>query len=216
MKTAPLLLLLLLDAVLGGPRQARVTFIPLSKVAYLQARKDLAITKPNHTHPVKKQAGRLVIPTIAGPKVLADVVIDAAALATGHREAEAVQYNYVGYFPIFNNHLIRVQYYEFAKWLLIDNSGRQLSLWGEPIFSPDQHRIFAICEGLEAGKGRPNSLQMLEMQNGALREVWSQKPKKWRPYRAYWASPQSLLLVREMWTGKIPSDTYTYAKLLIQ
>ena len=216
MKTALLLLLLLLEAVSGGPRQARVAFIPLSKAAYLQARKGLAITKPYHTHPLKKQDGRLVIPTTAGPKVLADVGIDAAALATGHSEAEAVQYNYVGYFPDFSSHLVRVQYYEATKWLLIDNSGRQLSLWGEPIFSPDQHRIFVLCQGLEAGKARPNSLQILEMQNGVLREVWSRKPKKWRPYRAYWASPQSLLLVRELWTGKGPSDTYSYAKLLIQ
>ena len=216
MKTAPLLLLLLLEAWLGGPRQARVTFIPLTKAVYLQARKGLSITKPRHTHPVKKQDGRLVIPTTAGPKVLADVVIDAAAVAMGHREAEAIQYNYVGYFPDFSCHLIRVQYYELTKWLLIDNSGRQLSLWGEPIFAPDQQHIFAIAQRPETGSGPPNSLQLLEMQNGALREAWSQKPKKWQPYRAYWASPKSLLLVKEARVGKPAGDTYTYAKLVIQ
>ena len=200
----------------AGPAPVRVTFNPLTKAVYLQARKGLTVTKPRLTRPLKKQEGRLVIPTTAGPKVLTDVVIDAAAVEKGHSEEEAIQYTYLGYLPDFSCHLIRVQYYETTKWLLISNSGRQLSLWGEPIFSPDQQRIFAICQGLEYSGGQPNSLQLLQLQNGVLREVWTMKPKTWQPYRAYWASPNSLLLVKEMWAGKASGGTYTYAKLMMQ
>ena len=216
MKAALLLFSLLLGARLGGPRPGRVTFSPLTKAVYLQIRKGLTITNPRLTRPLKKQDGRLVIPTTAGPKVLTDVVIDAAAVQNGHSEAEAVQYSYLGYLPDFSCHLIRMQYYETVKWLLIDNSGRQLSLWGEPIFSPDQQRIFAIYQGQSAAGRQLNSLQLLRLQGGQLREVWSLKPKKWKPYRAYWASPASLLLVKEVETGKNPVGTYSYARLLLQ
>ena len=125
-------------------------------------------------------------------------------------------YTYLGYLVDFKCHLIRVQYYETAQWLLIDISGRQIELWGEPLFSPDLRHIVATCMGIEYGGGQPNMLQLLELRNGMLWQVWTLEPKIWEPYRIKWLSSTSLVLSKEMWTGKNPGSTFTYAKLTIQ
>ena len=109
-----------------------------------------------------------------------------------------------------------MQYYETTQWLLIDTSGQQLDLWGEPLFSPDLRHIAATCMGIEYGGGQPNILQLLELHNGVLRQVWELEPKTWEPYRIKWLSPTTLLLSKEMWTGQNPGSTFTYAKLTIQ
>ena len=109
-----------------------------------------------------------------------------------------------------------MQYYETAQWLLIDISGRQIELWGEPLFSPDLRHIVATCMGIEYGGGQPNMLQLLELRNGMLWQVWTLEPKIWEPYRIKWLSSTSLVLSKEMWTGKNPGSTFTYAKLTIQ
>ena len=217
MKSVLLLLLtLLLKLPSAGPPAVRITFSPLTKAAYLAAAKATVVTKPTTTIPLKKTRGRLVIPTAKGPKTFADIIIDEAAIKKGHGEDELTTYTYLGYLVDFKCHLIRVQYYETAQWLLIDISGRQIELWGEPLFSPDLRHIVAICMGIEYGGGQPNMLQLLELRNGMLWQVWTLEPKVWEPYRIKWLSSTSLVLSKEMWTGKNPGSTFTYAKLTIQ
>ena|GEM_PF-2397611 len=214
MKFLQLALTLLCIATSGGP--SRVTLISLSKAAYMQAAKQVIVTKPHITFPVRKKDGRLVIPTAKGSKVFKDVVIDAAAVRNGHSESELTTYNYLGYIAELKSHLIQVQYYEIAQWLLIDAQGRQMELWGAPVFSPDLKRIAAVCEGIEYGGGQPNIIQLLELQNGVLREVWKLEPENWEPTRIGWTSATTLVLSKEMWTEKSQGNTFTYAKLVIK
>lgn len=210
-----LLFALLLRIPATGPATVHVTFSPLTKAAYLVAKKSQVITKPKVTFPLKKQNRQLVIPTSKGPKVFTDIVIDDAAIKKDIGETESTIYDYLGYLPDFRCHLINVHYYETSAYLLIDAAGKQITLWGEPLFAPDMQHIVATCQGIEYSGGQPNSLQLLEMRNGALREVWSLKPQTWEPYRIGWASSNTLLLSKEMWTEKSQGTTYTYAKLTI-
>ena len=70
--------------------------------------------------------------------------------------------------------------------------------------------------GIEYGGGQPNILQLLELRNGILQQVWTLEPKTWEPYRICWNSANTLLLSREMWTGPNPGNTFTYSKLTLQ
>ena len=217
MKLLPLWLLPLLSYYpAAGPPAVRVSFSPLTKAAYLAAVKAAVVTKPALAFPLQKARGRIVIPTSKGLKIFADVIINEAALKKGHGEDESTTYTYLGYLVDFKCHLIQVQYYETTQWLLIDASGRQIDLWGEPLFSPDQRHIVATCMGIEYGGGQPNILQLLELHNGVLQQVWKLEPKTWEPYRIKWLSPASLLLSKEMWTGPNPGTTFTYSKLTIR
>ncbi len=213
--------LLLLVALLGGgragaPPAVRVTFSPLTKAAYLAAAKGCVETKPRVTFPLKKQHGRLVIPTAKGREVFADVDIDDAAIAKGHGEDEIRTYTYLGYLKDFHSHLIQAQLYETTEWLLVNDNGKHLELWGEPVFSPDMKRVASSCMGIEYGGGQLNIIQLLELKNGVLQEVWSLESKTWEPYQICWTSNNSLLLMKEMWVGKSPGNTFTYARLTIK
>lgn len=214
---ALLLLLPLLDiASPPKPPAVRVTFSSLTKAAYEQAGKTVIETKPRVTFPLHKQRGRLIIPTAKGQKVFTDIVIDDAAIKRGHSEDEMTIHTYRGFLPDFHCHLIEVQLYEISQWLLISDAGQQVVLWGKPLFSPDGKHIIATCMGIEYGGGQPNSLELLARQSGAWRTVWHLEPTAWEPYQVGWISPATLLLSKEMWTGKNPGTTFTYARLTIQ
>ena len=193
-----------------------VTFAPLKKAAYLAAQKGCVSIKPRVTFPLKKQGGRIVISTAKGRKVFTDIVIDEAAVRRGHGEAETTTYTYQGYWPDWHCHVLRVDYYEIGQWFLITDAGQQVELWGEPVLAPDGKHIVATCEGLEYSGGQPNLLQILALQNGTVHEVWHLEPKTWEPYQICWVSPNTLLLSKEMWKGKNPGNTYTYAKLTVK
>jgi hypothetical protein len=111
---------------------------------------------------------------------------------------------------------VKVQLYEITEWLLVNDNGKHLELWGEPLFSPDMKHVASSCMGIEYGGGQPNIIQLLAWQNGEWREVWHLEPKTWEPYRIAWLSPNTLLLSKEMWTGKNPGNTFTYTQLTIQ
>jgi hypothetical protein len=207
-----LLLLLLLPLLVhlpaSGPAAVRVTFSPLTEAAYVAAKKAGVSTKPAVTFPLKKARGRIVIPTAKGPKVFQD-------RGVGTDDTEQVQFEYLGYLIGFKCHLLKVNYYETSEYLLIDGSGMQITLSGEPIFAPNMQHIVAICPGIEYGGGQPNIIELLGLQNGVLRKVWSLEPKTWEPYRISWATDKTLLLSKVMWTGKSPGNTYTYARLTV-
>jgi hypothetical protein len=213
--------LLLLVALHGRgrpytPPAVRVTFGPLTKSVYLEAQKACVQTKPNVTFPLKKQYGRIVILTAKGREIFTDVDIDDAAIAKGHSEEEIKTYTYLGYLKNTHTHMVKVQLYEITEWLLVNDNGKHLELWGEPLFSPDMKHVASSCMGIEYGGGQPNIIQLLAWQNGEWREVWHLEPKTWEPYRIAWLSPNTLLLSKEMWTGKNPGNTFTYTQLTIQ
>jgi len=124
-----LLLPLLAGPPTDGPAAVRVVFSPLTKTAYLAAKKGCVVIKPLVTFPLKKQGGRIIIPTTKGNKVFADITV-ADAFKKGKTEAETTEYTYLGYLPDYSCHLVRVQFYETTKWLIISTSDRKNELLG--------------------------------------------------------------------------------------
>ena len=96
----PVLLLLpvlLLQLPAAGPPSVRVTFSPLTKAAYLVAKKASIATKPVTTFPLKKVRGRIIIPTAQGQQVFRDKGV-------GTDNEDQAQFEYLGYLPQFGYH----------------------------------------------------------------------------------------------------------------
>ncbi len=74
----------------AGPPAVRVTFSPLTKAAYLAAKKAAVVTKPAITFPLKKVRGRIVIPTAKGLVVFKDNVVS-------EESPDWEKYTYLGY-----------------------------------------------------------------------------------------------------------------------
>jgi hypothetical protein len=202
-----LLLPLLIGARPSAPPAVRVTFSPLTKAAYLQAKKGCIETKPHVTFPLKKTHGRIIIPTAKGQKAFQDKGI-------GTDNDDQAQYEYLGYLPQFECHVVLAHLWERTLWILIQKSGRQIELYDAPSYSPDLKSFVVISSGLEYSV-YPNSIRLFQFDNHAWQEVWSLEPKNWEPYRLCWASNSSLLLIKEMWVGKNPGTAFTYSKLLL-
>jgi hypothetical protein len=213
MKPALLLLLALLFKLPAtAPTPVRVTFSPLTKAAYLDARKLTVVTKPALAFPVKKVRGRLVVPTAAGPKVFQDK-------GMGTDNDDQVQYEYLGYAAALKYHLVVCHYWEGYECKLVGDNGQQVALPSEPTFSPDLHSLVVYSAGIEVSY-MENTIQVFRLENGRWRPVWqiepSVEPATWEPQEVRWLSNSTLLLKKRMWTGKNPGSTYTYAKLTIQ
>jgi hypothetical protein len=212
MKLTLLLLALLLKMPATAPALVRVTFSPLTKAAYLDARKLTVITKPTLTFPVKKVRGRLVVPTAAGPKVFQDK-------GMGTDNDDQAQYEYAGYLPQFGYHVVIGHLWERTNWLLLGPGNAPLQLYDAPVYSPDLKRFVVSAAGIEYGV-YPNEIRLFQFDKGCWRQVWQVKPSvepaTWEPQEIRWLSNSTLLLKKRMWTGKNPGSTYAYAKLTIQ
>jgi hypothetical protein len=210
MKLGYLLLLpLLIGARSSAPPAARVTFSPLTRAAYLQAKKGCIKTKPRVTFPLKKVRGRIVIPTVKGQRVFRDSKLEEDNLGWE-------QYDYRGYLPQLECHLILHRHYEWSRMILLSKYGQQLVLQDEPSFSLDLNSFVAISAGLEYW-ANSNDIRLFRLENHTWQEVWHLAPKTWEPSRICWASPNTLLLSKAMWTERNPGgNTLTYSKLTIK
>ncbi|HEX8659003.1 MAG TPA: hypothetical protein VF690_15780 [Hymenobacter sp.] len=215
MKPVWLVLVLLFGTSAAGPAPVRVTISPLTKAAYLAAKKGGIVTKPRRTFTLKKLNGRITIPTNKGPKVFKDVIVDEAALRRGIGEEESLVHDYLGFLPAFHCHLVKINFYETSEYLLISETGHQISLCGEPLFSPDVRYIMASSPGIEYSGGQPNMIELLELQSAGLKRVWKLEPETWEPYEVIWISDNELIFYKTLWTGKNPGNTHTYAKLVV-
>jgi hypothetical protein len=206
-----LLLAVLLKVPASAPPKVRVTFSPLTKVAYEQARKTAVVTTPTLTFPLKKQKGRIVIPTTKGPKVFADK-------GPGTDETEQREYIYQGYLPQVGYHVVEAHLWERTQWYLVDKQGNQLAFYYAPIYSPDMKYFVVVATGIEYDV-YPNEIRLFQFTNGRWRQVWKLEPlvepARWEPAEIHWLSNSTLLLKKKMWTGKNPGTTFTYAKLTI-
>ena len=207
-----LLLTLLLKLPPGGLPTAKVTFSPFTKAAYLAAKKMVVETKPQVTYPVKKQSGRITIPTAKGNQAFRDNSID-------EENPDWEKFTYRGYLPQFECHLIEHNHYEWSRYILVDKSGAKTAVSNLPVYSPDLKSFVAISGGVESAM-YPNSIQLFRFENHHWREVWklepSVEPMTWEPNDIHWLSNTVLILEKKMWTGKNPGTTYTYAKLTIK
>ncbi|GAB3850062.1 hypothetical protein GCM10028822_14940 [Hymenobacter terrigena] len=206
-----LLLTLMLKLPAAGPPAVRVTFSPLTKAAYLAAMKGAVVTKPAITFPLRKQKGRIVIPTAKGSVIFKDNPVD-------EENPDWEKFSYRGYLPQFKSHLIEHNHYEWSRYILIDNSGKETETSNMAVYSPDTRSFVAISGGVESAM-YSNSIRLFRFENHHWREVWkiepSVEPATWEPDEIHWLSNSTLLLKKKMWTGKNPGSTFTYAKLEI-
>ncbi|GAB2846979.1 hypothetical protein [Hymenobacter ruber] len=211
MKPLLLLLTLLLKLPAAAPPKARVAFSPLTKAAYLAARKQAVVTKPKLTFPLKKVRGRIVIPTDMGNVIFKDNPVD-----EGSPEWE--MYDYHGYSLQLECHVVEHRQGEWISNILIDKSGRQIAIYGGPIYSLDLKSFAAVSAGISFPP-YSNSIRFFHLENHHWRQVWeiepSVDPATWEPAEIHWLSNSTLLLKKRMWTGKNPGTTYTYSKLTI-
>ncbi len=210
------LLLLWLLPLLGylvpaGPPAVRVTFSPLTKAAYLAAKKAAVATKPVMTFPLKKVRGRIVIPTAKGLKVFQD-----KGMGTDSDDQEL--YEYAGYLPQFEYHLVIGHFWERTNWFLLGPVGPPFEFYDAPLYSPDLKHFVVISAGIEF-EVYPNEIRLFRFENGRWRQVWklepSVEPATWAPDKIHWLSNSTLLLKKKMFAGKNPGNTFTYAKLEI-
>ena len=205
------LLALLLKLPPAGPPAPRVTLSPLTKAAYLEARKGIVTTKPSMTFPLKKARGRIVIPTSKGPKVFQDKGV-------GTDDDDQAEYVYKGYLSQFGYHVIEAHLWERTQWFLLDKQGKQLEFYDAPAYSPDMRHFVVASSGIEYSV-YPNEVQVFQYDNGRWRQIWklepSVEPATWEPDEMQWLSNSTLLLKKKMWTGKNPGTTFTYSKLLV-
>lgn len=207
-----LLLALLLKLPVAGPPVVRVTFSPMTKAAYLAAKKAAVVTKPTVTFPLKKARGRIVISTTKGPKVFQDKGVDAD-------DDDQMQFEYAGYLPQFGYHVVVGHFWERTNWLLLGPDKVPLELYDSPHYSPDLKHFVVISAGIEF-EVYPNEIRLFRFVNGRWRQVWklepSVEPVTWAPDEILWLSNSTLLLKKKMYTGKTPGSTFTYAKLEIK
>ncbi|GAB3587212.1 hypothetical protein [Hymenobacter daeguensis] len=210
MKPALLLLLaLLLKLPAGAPPKVRVTFSPLTKAAYLAAAKGGIVTAPTMTFPLKKQNGRIVIPTVKGPKVFKDV-------RRAEDETAEVTYLYQGFYAKLQHHLLQIRYYENAEWVIVEANGKISRLWSPPGYSPGLDYLFTGSGSLDYDM-MPNGLQLFRIGPGGLKKVWETAPTAWAPEDAFWTSGNTLFVKQRRYVNLEVSDKhyFTYAKLTI-
>jgi len=202
-----LLVLLSGSLVAGGPPAARVMLSPLTKAAYAAALKQQVLTKPQVTYPLKKQRGRISIPTTAGVKVFRD-------RGMGTDDLEQAQYEYAGYWPQFKQHVVVAHLWEHTDYLLIAASGQQLVLPASPQFGPGLQRFVVASAGIEYAV-LPNVIQLFGWQNGGFAKVWETTPETWEPEQVAWAAANALVLRKRTWTNAGEAG-YGYARLTIR
>ena len=157
----PLLLLflsLLLQLPAARPPAVRVTFSPLTKAAYETAKKAAVVTKPVLAFPVKKQKGRIVIPTAKGAKVFRDKGV-------GTDNDDQVEFKYVGYAADISCHLVTGNYWEGFLCHVVGDNGQQLKLSDTPVFSPDKRSFIVYSAGIEVSY-LPNLIQLYRLKDG--------------------------------------------------
>ena len=206
------LLPLLLNLPATGPPTVRVTFSPLTKAAYLAAKKSCILAKPVMTFPLKKVRGRIVIPTDKGPKVFQDK-------GMGIDNDDQSQYEYAGYLPQFGYHEVIGHFWERTNWLLLGPIGLPLELYDAPRYAPDLKHFVVISAGIEYAV-YPNEIRLYQFGNGRWQQVWklepSVDPATWEPDEICWLSNSMLMLKKKMWIGKNSGTTFTYSKLTIR
>jgi hypothetical protein len=212
MKPLLLLLLALLKLPAGAPPKVRVSFSPLTKAAYLAAKKSAIVTKPTMTFPLKKKNGRIVIPTAKGNVIFKDNDVD-------EEDPDWEKYTYQGYWPQFECHLILHNHYEWSRYLLVDKSGKEIEISNMAVYSPDTKSFVAISYGGVESAMYSNSIKLFYFENHHWREVWKIEPSvdsdTWEPAEICWLSNSTMLLKKRMWNSKSPGNTFTYSRLTI-
>lgn len=203
---------LLLKTPPAGPPAAYVTSSPLTKAAYLEAKKGAVITKLVMTFPLKKARGRIIISTAKSPKVFQDKGV-------GTDNDDQAQFEYLGYAAGCKCHLINGSCWEGGEYLQVSDSGQQLNLPSLPQYSPDMRHLVAFSAGIEVGF-MPNVIQLYRIEKGRWQQVWKLEPTvdpvSWEPAEIHWLNNKTLLLRKRMWAGENSGNTFTHAKLTIR
>lgn len=207
----PLLcLLVLLSGLLGAgaPPKGQVSFSPLTKAAYAAALKQQVRTKPQVTYPLKKQGGRISIPTTGGPRIFQDRV-------AGTDETNQAEHNYWGYWPQFKRHVVVAHFWEYTEWVLVADNGKELLLPAEPLFAPGLQRFVVASAGIEM-EVLPNTIQLYQWKDGSFYKSWETIPTTWEPEQVAWTAATTLVVRKRMWTATSNGTRHEYARLGIR
>lgn len=209
MKALILLLLPLLGIVSPPkPPAVRVVFSSLSRAAYVAANKHVVEVKPSVTFPLKKQRGRIVIPTAKGQRIFRDGWIE-------KERDEDARYTYLGYWPSLHWHLVKeYNYGEVYNLNVVTQSGQQLKLDDSPSFSPDASQ-FVVASGALDGLGAP-LIQLFRLKNGIWQESWKIETTTWQVEQLEWLTVNTLLLKERHWDKDFLKSWFTYARLTVQ
>jgi len=185
----------------------RVVLSPLTKTAYSQALKGKITTTPRTTFPLKKQQGRLVIPSTRGAYVFRDGWVD------GERDEET-RYKYLGYWPALRWHLVEGYHFsETYRLNVLTQGGQWLKLEGDPQLGPDSSQ-FVVTSGALDGLGTP-TIQLFQQTKGSWRQVWRVESHNWQVEQLEWVATSTLLLQQKHWNKTFSRAWYTYASLTI-
>lgn len=208
----PLLLTLLLKLTAAGPPAGRVTLSPVTKAVYLAAKKRAVATMPPLTFPVKKERGRIVIPTSKGPKVFRDV-------RKAEDETAVTTYTYLGYAEALRLHILQIQLWETSEFKAVDARGNNTELWSPPIFSPQLHHLITVSANLKYDM-MPSGLQLFRCAPSGLQKVWELAATAWEPDETgvFWASESTVFIRQRRYQHRYGNKNpyFTYAKLTIQ
>lgn len=209
MKATSLLLILLLDGFTAlRPPAVRVTFSSLTKAAYLQALKGKIVINPHVAFPLKKQQGRLVIPSAKGAHMFRDGWVD------GEHDA-ATRYKYLGYWPSLHWHMVEGYHFsEVYRLNALTQSGQWLKLEGVPEIAPDT-RQFMVASGALDGMSTP-TIQLFRLRKGVWEEIWQVESQTWQVEQLNWIATNALLLEKKHWDKSFSRTWYTYARLTIR
>ncbi|GAA4494570.1 hypothetical protein GCM10023172_04930 [Hymenobacter ginsengisoli] len=207
---ALILLLLLLLGIASLPKlpTVRVVFSPLTRAAYMAASKHIIDIKPSVTFPLKKQHGRIIIPTAKGQRVFRDGWIE-------KERDEDARYTYRGYWPSLHWHLVEgYNYGEVYYQNVVTQGGQWIQLNDEHSLSPDTSQ-FVVTSGALDGLGAP-LIQLYQLKNGAWRENWKIEPNTWQVEQLEWLTANTLLVKEKHWDKNFSKSWFTYARLIIQ
>ena len=191
-----------------------VKLMALTKAAYLQAKSQRPATHERRTFPLKKSSGKIVVPTTAGNKVFKDRKVSP--------ETQNASYDYLGYFPRVQEHLLKTSHWEAEEVLLeevltVRSDGRILRFLSEPVYSPGKKYLVVALhisfEGAENGL-----LQVFEQQSDTVKLLWEATPEDWDAAEVFWATDNTIFVKQRRCKNGVPYKParFTYAQLLMR
>jgi hypothetical protein len=114
-------------------------------------------------------------------------------------EENKINNEYQGYYPSIKKHLIRTQYYEGSRTILIGEYNNKTTIWGAPNFSKDGEYFFAYKSyGLE---GEPVGLQIWAVDKNTyspdhfgLKKIFELNQLLFNPLEFKWDIDNSILI----------------------
>jgi hypothetical protein len=112
------------------------------------------------------------------------------------REGDSwLTYRYMGPVPGLDLEVVRVQYYEGGRYLLLSPDGGRTMAAGVPVVAPDSSGFFTVSLDLEA-EYDPNVIEVWSMRGGSPRLEIAVSSDEWGPSEARWMDSATIEFLR--------------------